>query len=178
MGRNNKAGKVIASSKMWKDGRPVYGVTNMNKYGAFTSTVSPCDEDMDNLSDFIGYQLCERKNFIKMTHRKALNLKERAKGILNTYEALSEKYDKTRYPVEHSDSFLDDLMHQYLVACKQYFKVYDQYKYMRDDYYDFADRIIQKHAKDKQYAEKYRAKLTEQKAVQVTEDSHDIVTEN
>lgn len=141
------AGKVIDSDYYEKDGRPVYSVTNINKYGIFTSTASPCDEDRENTSALLGYMLAERKNYIKMIHRKAMNFKERAIGIETALNALKNKYDTQKCPLLNGDAFISDLWHQYDVAWGLYNKYQDQYEYMRDDYHNFADRMIKKYNK-------------------------------
>lgn len=141
------AGKVIDSVYYEKDGRPVYSVTNINQYGTFTSTASPCDEDKENTSALLGYMLAERKNYIKMIHRKAMNFKERAIGIETALNALENKYKTKKEPIANSNAFLNDLWRQYDIAWGLYNKYQDQYEYMRDDYRNFADRMIKKYDK-------------------------------
>lgn len=152
----NKVGKVIASKKYYDKNRIAYSVTNINKYGTFTSIVRPCDADMDNLSDWIGYHLCERKNYIKTIHRKMQLMYNRAIGIENAYNALKEKYSSRED--NNNDEFLNDLHYQLYIAQREYEEVKKQYIYMRDDYHNYADRIIKKHTEDKMRAEEMRAK--------------------
>lgn len=167
-----KVGKVIGSSKTYKNDRPVYSVTNSNKYGTFTSTVSPCEEDMESISDFVGYGLCERKNLIKTLHRKAIMLGDRYDGVLHAYNALYESWN-----MHGQLEAMNTLWHQMDVQERLYDEAYAIYKQARDGYREYADKVIQKHQEDKKHAEEFRVKLAEKKAIDAIKELHDIVTE-
>ena len=121
---------------------PTYYVIKTSKYGVFKNSVTPCPADYENINDWDGYKFAERKCDIDIIHAKTKILKERARGILNLHKTLYTKYkDKKDYFMAPA---LDDIYYQYEIAQKEYEKVYEQYKYMRDSFSDYTTRMIQR----------------------------------
>lgn len=140
-------GKILYSSKtIRRDAEkevPTYTVVKATKYGTFTGSVTLCDEDMpeniNDISDMTGYDFAERKCDIQAVHAKAIMLRERANGIKNVLNTLEEKYsylDWKDFPYD----YLQDLLHHYKLAWRDYDKVYSQYLYMKTDFRDYTDR--------------------------------------
>lgn len=138
-----KHSKILDSWKVYnKNNIPVYHVIKSSKYGIFEGIVVPCEQDYKNINDWDGYRFAERKCDIQIIHAKAKILKERARGILNTHKTLYTKYkDKKDYFMAPA---LEDIYYQYEVAQKEYKKVYEQYKYMRDSFSDYTTRMIER----------------------------------
>jgi hypothetical protein len=121
---------------------PVYHVIKSSKYGVFHGTVMPCPQDYDNINDWDGYRFAERKCDIDIIHARSKVLKERAQGILNAHKTLFDKYKATKnYDMAPA---LADLYYQYELAQKEYKRVYEQYKYMRDSFPDYTTRMIER----------------------------------
>lgn len=142
-------GKILYSSKTIKrdaEGEiPTYTVTKSTKYGTFTGSVTVCNEDIpeniEDISDMMGYDFAERKCDIQAVHAKAVMLRERANGMKYLLNTLDEKYSYVDWKDSRSE-VLNDIQHQYKIAVRDYDKVYKQYVYMRDDFRNYTDRRI------------------------------------
>ena len=121
---------------------PTYHVVKSSKYGIFEGSVTPCKQDYENINDWDGYRFAERKCDIEITHAKAKVLRERAKGILDLHKTLHTKYKATKQ-YELAD-VLADIYYQYELAQKEYEKVYQQYKYMKESFSDYTTRMIKR----------------------------------
>jgi hypothetical protein len=138
-------GKVISANKI-SNVHPIYKVTKESKYGTYTGIVSPCEEDLEVLSDLLGYRLAEMKCDIKIQHRKAMNMKERYIGAKTMYNVLKEQIlDK------------DLLERRVEVLEKEYKQEYQKYKNMKERYHTYAveeinlrREVIKKHDERKQ----------------------------
>ena len=150
-----KGHKNIAGTKV-----PIYHVIKSSKYGVFHGTVMPCSQDYNNINDWDGYRFAERKCDIDIVHAKAKILRERARGILNTHKTLYTKYKNAK---DYEQAlFLDDLYYQYEIAQKEYEKVYEQYKYMRDSFSDYTTRMIERRKELSNKVQKQREMNMEQ----------------
>ena len=153
-----KHSKILDSWKNYgvgiKTHIPTYHVIKSSKYGIFEGVVTPCKQDYENINDWDGYRFAERKCDIQIIHAKAKILKERARGILNTYKTLYTKYKNAKN--YEQAPFLGDLYYQYELAQKEYKKAYEQYKYMRDSFSDYTTRMIERRKELNKKLEKQR----------------------
>lgn len=101
--------KTIASGNMEVPLKPVYKVVIASKYGVFSGSASPCEQDMPYLNDFDGYKFAEKKAAMKLYRHRVQYFEQRYEGVKNAYDIMCEQFKNKIVDDDYSAGIKDTL---------------------------------------------------------------------
>lgn len=113
-----------------------YIVESVNQYGTFISSVRVLGDDKDKANDFLGYSFAEYKNDIKALGVKVKYFEQRMIAAKSFLWNAKQRYDEDNEVVAFA-------ARQYNLSKRDYHKLYDLYKDMRDGFKNYTDRAIE-----------------------------------
>lgn len=121
----------------WDEDTKVATVTRSSKWGVFTSTASPDEEDMPYANKWIGWEIADYKNRMLITAERTKAMKERMNGVNDVMRALgglSAKYAAWSY-----DVIMDTTQRE---AVRRYRDEQRRYKNMKANFHKFCEMQI------------------------------------
>ena len=107
----------------WNNDTKVASVTRSSQWGVFTCFAKPNEEDMENVSKWIGWQIADYKCMMLIAKKKAEAMRERYYGLVHYEDQLW-----------HSFSYSDALRY----AKRDWYKYREEYRNLKNNFKEFC----------------------------------------